>query len=129
MKNGPYILIIAPENYPGKKYRARYAYEHHVVFWENTGQLCKEGHVIHHKNEDKHDNRWGNLEEISKADHASTHHKGNINPQVHGTYHSYQIWKCRCVECRKANAKHTQLNRLKYGRKKQAKKIPRNPNG
>lgn len=37
MRCGPYILIIPPPEYPGKKYRGRYAYEHHVVWWENTG--------------------------------------------------------------------------------------------
>ena len=31
MKSGNYILIKAPDNYPGKKYRGKYCYEHHYV--------------------------------------------------------------------------------------------------
>ena len=73
MKNGPYELIIAPEDYPGKKYRQRYAYEHHVVYWQHTGHVLQEGENIHHKNENKRDNRFINLELIKHIDHIEKH--------------------------------------------------------
>lgn len=73
MKNGPYILLIAPEEYPGKKYRGRYAYEHHLIWWENTGDILEEGYLLHHKNEDKHDNSFDNLEKILRSDHNALH--------------------------------------------------------
>ena len=73
MRNGPYILIVAPAGYPGKKYRGRYAYEHSVVWWQTTGQVVPEGQLLHHKNEDKHDNRFKNLELKSTAKHNADH--------------------------------------------------------
>jgi len=73
MKNGPYILIVAPENYPGKKFRGRYAYEHSIVYWQHHNRITLPGEVIHHKNHDKHDNRIENLELISNSKHSADH--------------------------------------------------------
>jgi hypothetical protein len=73
MKNGPYTLVTAPEGYPGKRYRGRYAYEHHVVWWQNTGVVPDSASVVHHKNEDKRDNRFSNLEMISRGAHTAHH--------------------------------------------------------
>src|SRR5258706_5923399 len=77
MKNGDYILIIPPDDYPGKKYRGRYAYEHRVNWWKETGKNPDDvkGLQIHHKNENKHDNSDGNLESIDLVDHAKLHAK------------------------------------------------------
>jgi hypothetical protein len=73
MKNGPYILVISPSEYPGKKYRGRYMYEHHLIWWRKTGIVLPIGYNIHHKNENPHDNRFENLEMISRNTHASIH--------------------------------------------------------
>lgn len=80
MKNGPYILIVAPCNYPGKKYRGRYAYEHQIVWWSNTASLVPKGYSIHHKNDDKHDNNFTNLELISNSTHGKIHARKKQNP-------------------------------------------------
>lgn len=74
MRNGEYTLIVAPEDYPGKWYRGRYAYEHHVVYWRATGVVPGRGQVVHHKNEDKRDNRIENLELITVQEHNKHHH-------------------------------------------------------
>ena len=76
MKNGPYELVIAPDEYPGKKYRGRYCYEHHLVYWQETGKLLKSGQLIHHKNDSKRQNKLSNFEVISRADHTRLHNKG-----------------------------------------------------
>ena len=73
MRNGKYELIVAPEGYPGKKYRERYAYEHQVVWWQNTGEAVTGDLVIHHKNDDKRDNRFENLQKIHKVLHGVLH--------------------------------------------------------
>ena len=73
MKNGDYILVIAPENFPGKKYRGRYAYEHTVVYWQNHNKIPNSTQVIHHKNHNKHDNRIENLELITIKEHNKSH--------------------------------------------------------
>ena len=73
MKNGPYILVVAPKGYPGKKYRNRYAYEHSVVYWQHHKKIAENGFVIHHKNHNKHDNRIENLELIPAKTHNKEH--------------------------------------------------------
>lgn len=77
MKNGPYILVKAPKEYPGKKYRDKYVYEHHLVWWLNTNIIFPEGYIIHHKNENTTDNRFENLELISKKTHSHIHNFKN----------------------------------------------------
>ena len=73
MKNGPYTLVKAPEDYPGKKYRGKYVYEHHLVWWKETGEIVPPGCNVHHKNEIKTDNRFDNLEILSHQEHAKEH--------------------------------------------------------
>ena len=73
MKNGPYTLIVPPDDYPGKRYRGRYAYEHRVVFWQVHGRLPQRGHVVHHKDEKKRSNDPNNLEEKTVQQHNADH--------------------------------------------------------
>lgn len=73
MRNGPYILVVAPANYPGKKYRDRYVYEHQLVWWQMTGEVVRDGYVIHHKDENKHNNEFSNLEHILRVAHHKIH--------------------------------------------------------
>ena|ERR1700685_2912809 len=80
MRNGPYELVIAPEGYPGRLYRERYAYEHHVVWWKNTGDLVVEPMLIHHKNHNKRDNDFGNLEIKERARHSAEHNRERMKP-------------------------------------------------
>lgn len=77
MKNGNYILVLAPQSFPGKKYRNRYCLEHHLVYWQHFNVVPKNDEVIHHKNGDRFDNRIENLELISKKEHSSLHKKLN----------------------------------------------------
>lgn len=94
MKNGPYELVVAPEDYPGKKYRDRYCYEHHLSYWRATGEVIKPGETIHHKNEQKLDNEPGNLEKMPNGAHASLHHPS----WTHGHSGGYKNG-CRCELC------------------------------
>jgi len=73
MKNGDYILVRAPENYPGKKYRGKYCYEHHLVFWSNSGILPGKDEIIHHIDGDKHNNSIMNLKLDNRGLHTSKH--------------------------------------------------------
>jgi hypothetical protein len=73
MKNGPYELVRAPDDYPGKRYRGRYCYEHILVWWRSTGKLPESNEVVHHKNGKQRDNRFTNLELKTRGDHTREH--------------------------------------------------------
>jgi hypothetical protein len=73
MKNGPYELMVAPPGYPGKKYRGRYAYEHTVVWWRNTGEVPPPGYEIHHIDHDHRHNEFSNLQLLTGAEHKRIH--------------------------------------------------------
>lgn len=82
MKNGPYELIIAPAKYPGKRYRDRYAYEHHVVWWRSTGAVPPKGFEIHHINGDHRDNRIDNLALLTEKEHRTVHANLSRKPPI-----------------------------------------------
>ena len=73
MINGDYILVKAPEDFIGKKYRGRYCYEHHLVYWQHYHIVPKDDEVIHHIDGNKHNNDISNLELISKSEHSANH--------------------------------------------------------
>ena len=103
MKNGPYILIIAPNEYPGKKYRGRYVYEHQFVWWKNTGIIPPNGYQIHHINGDKHDNSFQNLEMVLNKTH-------NI---LHGKHKKKGITLLICAWCNEPFARETRNYKIK----------------
>ena len=73
MRNGPYILIIAPSDYPGKSIAAEYAHEHTVVFWRHTRKVPDKGFEIHHLNGNNTDNRFDNLLLVTSANSRKLH--------------------------------------------------------
>jgi len=93
MINGDYILMIAPSEWMGKKYRDRYIYEHHYVYWKHTGVYIDETQIIHHCNENKHDNRFENLELQTRKQHAKQHAK------QHGKNRVKKMVKLKCPSC------------------------------
>lgn len=59
-----------------------YAYEHLLV-WAHAGrQLPDDKQVLHHKNEDRADNRLSNLELLTRREHASEHNRMLSDAQV-----------------------------------------------
>jgi hypothetical protein len=51
-----------------------YAMRAHVVYWLATGSRHPDGAVLHHKNEDKLDDRLENLQVMTHGDHTRLHH-------------------------------------------------------
>ena len=72
-KNGKYILVKAPSEYPGKLYRSKYCYEHHLNYWLFYKILPKEDEIIHHKDENTHNNEITNLILLKREDHSKDH--------------------------------------------------------
>lgn len=89
MINGDYILVKAPKDYVGKKYRGKYCYEHHLVYFQKYGIIPQKGEIIHHINGDKHDNRIENLILLSVDTHNKLHNKDN----------KYKLIKLKCPIC------------------------------
>jgi|688.fasta_scaffold470132_3 hypothetical protein len=102
MKNGPYILLLAPKGYPGKRYRSQYAYEHHIVWWENTGETISFGEAIHHIDGNKHNNAFTNLNKLTSSEHA----------KLHGSCKKKNI-KLKCCWCNKQFERRGNLVRAK----------------
>lgn len=72
--NGRYITIIAPEEFPGYKYKNKYCYEHHYIYWLNTGLIPIKGESeIHHIDGDTRNNSFENLILKRKDKHFLTH--------------------------------------------------------
>lgn len=71
-----YKFVPAPDDYPGKIYACgNRVLEHHLVWWQRTGSLVPAGHVLHHKNGKKYDNRFENLELMAAGAHTDRHNR------------------------------------------------------
>lgn len=70
-----YKWIIAEDEYPGRRYSNGQSLEHRVVWWRNTGIVPGDGFVIHHKDGNKSNNAFENLEMMECSKHSSHHHK------------------------------------------------------
>jgi hypothetical protein len=83
MRNGKYELIVPPPEYPGKRYRGKYAYEHRVNWWKEHNQNPDDydGCIVHHKNDHKRDNDPVNLELMESIFHLKHHHPKTAKPK------------------------------------------------
>ncbi len=68
-----YIEVFQPQHPLSKK--NGYVREHRMIAWD-AGLLTDPAMEVHHKNEDKTDNRIENLEVITHEQHTSLHWKG-----------------------------------------------------
>ena len=89
MKNGPYELVIAEPGYPGVKYRGRYCYEHHSVWWKSKGNVPAKGEIVHHLDGNKRNNSIENLSLMPEAQHLS----------LHGKERGIQCLELKCPAC------------------------------
>ena len=61
-------VLVPPERRKGHRYQSQ-----HRVVWEDANGPIPEGHIVHHKNEVKTDNRLENLECITRKEHSHIH--------------------------------------------------------
>lgn len=73
MPNPNYKYEKAPDDFPGTVFDNGNCYKHHLVWWKKRGEVPSKDEVIHHKNEDKSDNRIENLEKLTVKEHVSLH--------------------------------------------------------
>ena len=87
-----YVFVTAPAGYPGRIYRSGQILEHHLVWWRHTGQLVPPGMVLHHKNENKADNVFENLELKPRGTHTKDHCSLG-NTKLRCAYCKQQFWR------------------------------------
>ena len=63
---------VSIRNHPGFP-GVTYVKEHHLVWWENTGQRVPKGFILHHKDHDKTNNDISNLQLMSRSEHLKEH--------------------------------------------------------
>ena len=87
-------------DYPNA-YFLGYALRAHVVYWLKTGKTHPTGYVLHHKNENRLDDRFINLELMPHGDHTREH--------------KLQRHKFKCLHCRTVFfASGTQVRKRRY---------------
>lgn len=87
-----YVRLFGPGTYSMPSFKTVNGmgiYEHHQVWYENTGHVVDTSkEIVHHKNHIKTDNRFSNLELMSISDHGRLHsdvgimHLPQYNPSI-----------------------------------------------
>ncbi len=98
-----YKVVKAPSEYKGKKDKGKYIYEHHYIYWKNTGHILRKNEIIHHRDENPLNNVFSNLELVNRSEHGKHHHKKK------------ELINCKCDYCKKRFKRKRNL--LKYHRK------------
>ena len=71
--------------------RRIYTKPEHVYIWEQANGPIPDGHIVHHANGERKDNRLENLVLVSRADHPR-YHTSNVRQTEQG-------WKRHCPVC------------------------------
>lgn len=88
-----YILIRVGTDHHLADVRG-YAYEHRIVAEEKLGRQLEPGEIVHHLNEDRMDNRPGNIMVHASIGHHIQAHGGNKETQRIGS--TNPITRCVC---------------------------------
>lgn len=117
-----YVLVREPDHPLAKA--DGYVLEHRKVV-HDAGIEIPPGHVVHHINGRKDDNRLENLEVLSMSAHRRTHR----GPIRHGQRAAYASGGCRCDLCRNAERVYQNRRRARLREKSRERAALRSPEG
>lgn len=96
--------------------------EHHLVWWKYRKQRVPAGYILHHKDENKLNNKVSNLELLQRGVHAKLHHQGSTRTAAQKSVQSTRA-KERCTpEWRAAVSARVKLQHQKGKFGKQLRK-------
>ena len=104
VKKGDYEYAVVKEHPNASLFG--YVLHHRVVMENHLGRILNSKEVVHHKNENKKDNRIENLEVVLDRDH-NTHHSGSIGRK----YVELKCPECKMVFNRPHNVSHLTTSR------------------
>lgn len=114
-KKGQFIRTTGARRYRSKQFKGRNIQNSHKVWLEHYGELPPKGYVVHHKNENKMDDRIENLELMTYIQHNRFHSHEPWNKNLTLENKKWAEVHRRCLVTRKANqfAKRREIYVLK----------------
>jgi HNH endonuclease len=113
---------VKVENHPA--FGTRWVREHHLVWWDHTGERVPEGYVVHHLDEDRENNELTNLELLTEGEHQRRHRIGSTVSEE--TKHKMSVAAKALVDADERKARSERAKRQhregKFGRQTWRKK-------
>lgn len=111
-----YVIVINDDGTRRQLLYSRWLME------KKLGRRLDPSEHVHHKNDDKTDDRLANLKVIDRAAHNAEHgrapwNKGQETGWRHGTIYGWMKKKCECADCERA---HEEWNEARRSARKSA---------
>lgn len=79
--NGYVVCYMPTHPYPSEN--GTHVFEHRLVAEQHLGRFLQSDEIVHHKNANRKDNRWSNLEVLTKTEHGRLHQQERRRRALH----------------------------------------------